>query len=87
MIIGVMGKARVGKDTVGRMLAKELFDMSGRKFTLMAYATVLKEICQKNFDLSYEQLWGGQKEVEDHRYPKKEGGFWTPREIIQFYFM
>ena len=85
LILGVCGKARAGKDTVGKMLAEELFDISGRKFTLMAYATELKNKCQRLFDLSYEQLWGDQKEVEDHRYPKGQGGFWTAREILQFY--
>ena len=85
LFIGTMGLARSGKDTVGKMLAEELFNTSGRKFTLMAYATELKNKCQRLFDLSYEQLWGDQKEVEDHRYPKGQGGFWSAREILQFY--
>lgn len=84
MLLAIMGKARVGKDTFGKMLAQELFEISGQRFTLMAYATALKERIQSDFDLEYDQLWGDEKETEDKRYPKKDGGFWTGREIMQF---
>ncbi len=99
MIIGICGRAQNGKDTIGKMLADALFDKTGNKYVLMAYATELKKRVQKDFDLSYEQLWGSSKEVPDHRYPKNRNNhiagrrdtdeikenYWTPREILQEY--
>jgi hypothetical protein len=99
MIIGVTGKARSGKDTFAELLAEELYESTGRKFILMAYASELKNRVQKDFDLAYDQLWGDQKEVEDKRYLKRDdqlqasniggtvekGSYWTPREIMQAY--
>jgi len=86
MIIGVSGKARSGKDTFAKMLSKVLQTKTGKTYILMAYAHELKLRVQKDFDMSYEQLWGDEKEVPDKRYPKPDGdGFWTPREILQAY--
>jgi len=80
----ISGKARSGKDTFGKMLAEEISKVEGKPYVLMAYATELKKRVQKDFDLSWEQLWGEEKEVEDRRYPKQdESGFWTAREILQ----
>ncbi len=84
IVIGLIGRSRVGKDTFGKMLAEELFNRTGKRFILMAYAEELKKRIQLDFDLSYDQLWGDKKEEEDLRYPKKEGGYWTGREIMQF---
>ena len=99
MIIGITGKARSGKDTFAKFFAEALFDVTGRRFILMAYATELKKRVQKDFDLSYDQLWGDDKEVFDKRYikydtkpyssclgnPELPGGYWTAREILQAY--
>ena len=88
MVIGVVGKARVGKNLFAEILAEEIFNSVRKRFILMAYAHELKNRVQRDFDLSYEQLWGNEKEVPDKRYPKyKEGNniFWTPREIMQDY--
>jgi len=86
MIVGISGKARSGKDTFGKFLAEELSKSEAELYILMAYATELKNKVQKDFDLSYAQLWGDKKEVEDKRYPKPDGsGFWTAREILQNY--
>lgn len=100
MLIGIVGKARSGKDTFAEMLAAELFDTIRRKFVLMAYAQELKLRVQRDFDLSYDQLWGDKKEVMDKRYRKSwvnnmiagrresseiENQYWTPREIMQSY--
>jgi len=91
MIIAIVGKAQHGKDTLGKMLADTLFEKSGIKYVLMAYATELKKRVQKDFDMSYEQLWGGGKEIPDHRYKKPMRSesdnepCWTPREILQEY--
>ena len=100
MIIGVVGKARSGKDTFAELLAEAIFDKTKHRFVLMAYAQELKLRVQRDFDLSYDQLWGDQKEVEDKRYRKAhinnmiadlrdsseiESEYWTPREILQEY--
>jgi len=93
MIIGVSGKARSGKDTFAEMLARELQIQTGQSYVLMAYAHELKLKVQKDFDLSYAQLWGDEKEHADNRYRRPEWKhlergtmlFWTPREIMQNY--
>src|SRR6056297_3690025 len=79
-LIVISGKARVGKDTFGEILKSNFKD---NYFTL-AYADSLKRMIMDEFDLSMEQLYGSLKEVPDDRYPKIGGGFWSPREIMQF---
>ena len=92
MLIGITGFARAGKDVFAKMLAQELYKQTDRFFILMAYAHELKLRVQKDFDLSYEQLWGNEKEVEDKRYVHIDKSlyhgdtiYWTPREILQNY--
>ena len=99
MRIGVSGKARSGKDTFAKLLAKALQKKTGKAYVLMAYANELKNKIQKDFDMSYEQLWGDEKEVYDRRYKKDrhnyiagrrdsdeiKENFWTPREVMQAY--
>jgi len=99
MIIGIVGKARSGKDTFAEFL-KECFEKRhNRNFEEMAFAGVLKDMCTSQFDLSWDQLYGGLKEEPDERYKKPPeptrpfcGGLgkselpdyrWTPREIMQ----
>jgi adenosyl cobinamide kinase/adenosyl cobinamide phosphate guanylyltransferase len=92
-IIGISGKARSGKDTFAEMLAKELNKTSYPPYVMMAFANELKLKCQRDFDLSYEQLWGDSKEELDKRYIKYETQvdmepvviYWTAREIMQNY--
>jgi len=100
-LIGISGKARTGKDTFAQMLAEELQKETGQAYILMAYANELKLKIQRDFDLSYEQLWGDEKEIPDKRYirikaelspsVKVYGGkpekdiYWTSREIMQSY--
>jgi hypothetical protein len=92
MIIGVSGRARAGKDVFGEFLAEELCRRTGEGYILMAYAYELKCVAQKEFDLSWGQLWGNSKEVRDKRYFKGNGvdkhgdlavEYWTGREIMQ----
>jgi len=73
MIIGVSGKARSGKDTFAEMLAAALNKVSHPPYVMMAFANELKLRCQAAFDLTWEQLWGDDKEVYDQRYPKMRG--------------
>lgn len=91
LILGIVGRARVGKDTFAEMLAEEFYQLSKQRFILMAYATELKKKVQRDFNLSYEQLWGNDKEIPDQRYTKPKKGpddtlvYWTAREILQEY--
>lgn len=93
MLIGIMGKAGSGKDTFALILAEKLFEITRKKHVLMSFAHELKLRIQKDFDMSYEQLWNGnEKEKSDLRYAKCLNGlssnpkdYWTPREILQNY--
>lgn len=84
MIIGLSGKARAGKDTFGNLLI-ESFELLGIKAVRVAFADVLKDQISDLFDMTNEQLYGNLKEVEDTRYPKADGGFFSPREVLQNY--
>ncbi len=98
-LVGISGKARSGKDTFAHMLSRRLQSKTGFGFVLMAYANELKNRIQKDFDMSYEQLWGNEKEDYDRRYKKDrqnwiagrrdydeiKENFWTPREVMQAY--
>ena len=56
MLIGIIGKARVGKDTFANVLAEELFRLTRQKYVLMAYAHELKMRVQRDFDLSRDNI-------------------------------
>jgi len=77
--IVISGTARSGKDTLADLLIKRL-----SRFVKIAYADALKEQVMEDFELTWTQLYGDLKEVPDSRYKKDGGGFWTPREIMQF---
>jgi hypothetical protein len=90
MIIGVLGKARSGKDQFGDYLIEAFKEHYNRPFIKVAFAEQLKSMCAEHFGLTKEQLWGDKKEVEDERFLKAAMGedpeysvFWTPREIMQ----
>lgn len=98
MFIGISGKARSGKDTFAEMLATELNKEAHPPFVMMAFANELKLRCQAAFDLTWEQLWGEDKEKPDERYVRipansqlgvtqgpPEDVYWTAREIMQDY--
>jgi hypothetical protein len=89
MIIGISGKARSGKDVFAEFLAEALIEKTGNTYVMMAYAHELKNMVQKEFDLSWDQLWGNEKELIDRRYrkytDKDEEAYWTGREIMQAY--
>lgn len=87
-IIGISGKARSGKNVFGEFLARELFKQGGQGYVIMSYAHELKCMVQREFDLSWDQLWGTDKEKKDKRYKKwyedrDDYTHWTGREIMQ----
>lgn len=71
MIIGIGGRARSGKTSVGDYLCKCY------GFKNIGFADSLKEACRQIFGFSDEQLYGSLKEVVDP--------YWklTPRHILQ----
>lgn len=72
-ILGVCGKKRHGKDTVGEFLWKDY------GFTPIGFADPIKRICMDIYGLSYDQCFGSEedKETIDERWGL------TPRYIMQ----
>lgn len=66
-IIGLLGKARVGKDTSGEMLCESNYGKH------IALADKLKDIAMEMFELTYEQVYGDLKET-----PTKHVGLACP---------
>jgi len=77
MIIGIVGKARSGKDTFGEYLIECLKERHNRFFRLVAFAAQLKTMCKLHFGLSNDQLWGDKKEIEDKRFPRYPNINWS----------
>ena len=71
IIIGVTGRARSGKDTVGEYL------INNYGFKRLAFADSLKNACESVFGFSHDQLYGDSKEKVDEYWKH------TPREIFQ----
>jgi len=90
-IIGIVGKARSGKNQLAEFIIEEFEKNYSRKFYEASFADELKNMCKFQFGLSNDQLWGDKKEIEDERFPRPkwkhlDGGtmvYWTPREIMQ----
>ena len=99
MFIIVSGKARRGKDTFATILKEELETGEVTEdYTLLAFASVIKNRLRDDFGMNEEQLYGRLKEVPDTRYPKFQLypadiqtpsmpaiKYWTPRELMQEY--
>lgn len=83
MIIGISGKARSGKDTFADILLETLNKNDQHDYVKVHYSDDLKSRVMNDFNMTWEQTYGALKEVPDERYPKKDGGYWTPREILQ----
>ena len=71
MIVGLAGKARSGKDTVGSHLIND------HGFHHTYFAKSLKEACRSIFHLTHAELWGEDK--------GRRNDFWdaTPRHLLQ----
>ena len=68
-VIGICGKKRAGKDTVGEIIQKNINHYS----RIYHMAKPLKESVKILYDLNYEQLHGFSKDIIDdrsHRYSK-----------------
>src|SRR5437868_1800318 len=72
MLIGIVGRKGVGKDTAADFICREY------GFMKMAFAGPLKEICRILFGFNDEQLNGELKEIID------EGWGVSPRRALQF---
>lgn len=72
-VIGITGYKYSGKDTIADYLCKNY------GFTKLAFAGILKVLCQMLFGLSYEQLHGNQKET-----PIEKWWGLSAREILQY---
>jgi dephospho-CoA kinase len=70
-IIGVLGKARAGKDTIALYLEEKY------NIIKVAFADDLKDKAMRDFGLSWEQVHGDLKE-EPSSYPE-----YPPRKILQ----
>lgn len=92
MIVGMHGRARVGKDQFAEYLVDVFSKQHNREFKTTAFAYRLKQMCLESFNLNREQLWGDKKEGMT-KFGKTEIGrlgvssnpsdYWTPREIMQ----
>lgn len=71
--IGVCGKMYNGKDTIADYLCSKY------GYTKIAFADTLKEVCRIVFGLTYEQLYGKEKETRIERWYDL-----TPRLMFQF---
>jgi hypothetical protein len=72
LIIGITGRKRSGKDTIGNYLVENC------GFVRVAYADALKEACIQIFGFSNDQVYGDElKEVIDEDWGH------TPRELLQ----
>jgi len=75
MIVGVIGRARSGKNTVAKIAAEVVPNVCGQLVEELAFADPLKKFCQEVYDFSDEQLWGPSEERNkpDVRYPRPHG--------------
>src|SRR4051812_47817189 len=66
MMVGILGFAQTGKDTVSDLLSDE-------GFVRIAFADPLKRVVKTLFDFTFEQMWGtlAEKEAPDLRYPRE----------------
>jgi len=72
MIVGVIGRARSGKNTVAKIAGEEAWAAVGQEVEELAFADPLKRFCQEVYDFTDEQLWGPSEERNkpDERYPR-----------------
>lgn len=64
-LIGMLGKARCGKDTVAQMIRGARPHVS-----CVAFAKPMKDFCKLVYDWSDDHVYGHLKDVPDERYPR-----------------
>ncbi len=72
MLIGILGRKRVGKDTMSDYLCSKY------NFGKITLAQPLKDICKISYNFSDEQLYGSLKEIIDERFGV------SPRVVYQY---
>jgi hypothetical protein len=82
VILGITGKAGVGKDTFADVLVHE------HGFVKVGLADPMKRFCREVFDFSEEQLWGPSvmRNAADERFVREFEGcpeYLTPRYALQ----
>lgn len=87
MIIGFVGKNRVGKDTSADFLIEIVKDIN-KDIEIKRYALAdpIKDIARIMFNFSEDQLYGHEKDIIDSRYGIKPRDFFQKfgTEIMQF---
>ena len=81
---GVSGHGQSGKNTFANFLQIELL-AKGIECAQLAFATELKMDVQRDFGLTFESLWGKDKEKPLECFRKTNGDNWTAREVLQEY--
>ena len=76
-IIMLGNNMQQGKDTLADRITDTNTDVI--KFN---FASRMKTMVGELYGMSEDQLYTKLKEAPDHRYPKGDGSFWTPREIL-----
>lgn len=78
-IVGIHGKAGSGKDTAAKILCEHT------PSHVVAFADPMKRWAKETFKFSDDQLWGPSesRNKPDPRYPRADGTFLTPREVLQ----
>lgn len=71
-IVGICGRKRHGKNTVGDILQAEA------RVTPIAFADPIKKIALEIYGFSYDQVFGDDKEIPDPRWDGL-----TPRHVMQ----
>jgi hypothetical protein len=64
-VIGILGKAGAGKDTIFNIIQKHR-----ARAERVSFADPIREICRQLYDFSDEQLFGSKKDEPDLRYPR-----------------
>lgn len=79
MILGILGPAASGKDTMADYLVARY------GFVKVGLADPLKRICREVYNFTDEQLWGPseKRNAPDTRYPIPTKGHLTPRAALQ----
>lgn len=87
LLIGLVGRARAGKDTVAGILKETGYSSNDRhidrEWELISFAAPIKKFCEATFKFTYAQLYGEDKEKPDLRYPRADGTYLTSREAMQ----